>query len=156
MTITLQQDPSPDRRLLLSRGDTVTFTLHLSQPLKGQAWLRSNIGHVATTRQEIIHQAEEDETPLGRDWYDLAMPAVDASTFRIVVPLHQVGHFEAKCYFMEGGRQTPLWPAGENTVINVAPADSCAANIVYNAFVRQFGPNKDGQAGLQWAGAAIA
>ena len=156
MTITLQQDPSPDRRHLLCRGDTVTFTLHLSRPLKGQAWLRSNIGHVETTRQEIIRQAEEEETPLGRDWYDLAMPAVDAATFRMVVPLHQVGHFEAKCYFMEVGRQTPLWPAGENTVINVAPADSCAANIIYNAFVRQFGPNKDGQAGPRWAGDAIA
>jgi starch synthase (maltosyl-transferring) len=156
MNITLQQDPFPDRRLLLSRGDTVTFALRLSRPLEGRAWLRSNIGHAETARQEIIRQAEEDETPLSRDWYDRPMSSVDASTFRIVLPLQQVGHFEAKCYFMEAGHQTPLWPTGENTVINVAPADGCAANIIYNAFVRQFGPNKDGQVGPQWAGDAIA
>jgi starch synthase (maltosyl-transferring) len=156
MNINLQQDPSPDQRLLFDRGDTVTFTLRLSQPLEGQAWLRSNIGHVETARQEIIRQAEEDETPLGRDWYDRPMSSADTSTFRIVLPLQQVGHFEAKCYFMEAGHQTPLWPQGENTVINVAPADGCAANIIYNAFVRQFGPNKDGQVGPQWASDAIA
>ena len=33
-------------------------------------------------------------------------------------------------------------PEGPNTIINVEPEDICSANIVYNAFVRQFGPNK--------------
>jgi starch synthase (maltosyl-transferring) len=156
MKVTLQQLPPPNQRLLLSRGDTVTFTLQLSRPLEGQAWLRSNVGHVATTLEEIIRQAEQDETPLGRDWYDRPMPSVDNTVFRIVLPLQQVGHFEAKCYFMEAGCQTPLWPQGENTVINVEPATSCGANIVYNAFVRQFGPNKDGRLGPHWTSDAIS
>jgi starch synthase (maltosyl-transferring) len=30
----------------------------------------------------------------------------------------------------------------------VAPADTCCANIIYNAFVRQFGPNKNGAMGV--------
>jgi len=156
MTTTLQQDPSPDQRLLLHRGDTITFTLGLSQALQGQAWLRSNVGHAATARKEIIRQAEQDETPLGRGWYDRPMSQVDDHTFRIVLPLQQVGHFEAKCYFLEAGDHPSLWPAGENTVINVEPATSCGANIVYNAFVRQFGPNKDGRVGPQWSGDTIA
>ena len=155
MSITLQQDPSPDQRLLLSRGETVVFTLRLSRPLEGQAWLRSNVGHVETTREEIIRQAEHDDTPLGRDWYDRPMSPVDDTVFRIVVPLQQVGHFEAKCYFMETGGHTPLWSQGQNTVINVEPATSCGANIIYNAFVRQFGPNKDGRVGPQWSTDAI-
>ncbi len=33
---------------------------------------------------------------------------------------------------------------GPNTVINVEPAETCCANTIYNAFVRQFGPNKAG------------
>ncbi|MDP2643499.1 MAG: amylo-alpha-1,6-glucosidase, partial [Desulfobacterales bacterium] len=36
------------------------------------------------------------------------------------------------------------WPAGPNVTINVEPADTCCANIIYNVFVRQFGPNKAG------------
>ncbi|MEK6193329.1 MAG: alpha-amylase family glycosyl hydrolase, partial [Deltaproteobacteria bacterium] len=38
----------------------------------------------------------------------------------------------------------PVWPEGPNVVINVEPADTCCSNIIYNAFVRQFGPNKSG------------
>lgn len=155
MSITLRQDPPPGQRRLMSRGDTVVFTLKLSRPLKGEAWLRSNLGHAETMRKELVRQAEYDETPLGRDWYDRPMTAVDDTCFRIAVPLHQVGHFEAKCYFLKTGSHTPLWPAGKNTVINVEPAWSCAANIIYNAFVRQFGPNKDGRVGPQWQNEAI-
>jgi predicted glycogen debranching enzyme len=47
----------------------------------------------------------------------------------------------------------PLWPAGTNAAINVAPADACCANIIYNAFVRQFGPNKNG--GMRMAEAVV-
>ncbi len=155
MPVNLQQIPDPDQRLLLSRGDTVTFTLRLPRPLKGQAWLRANIGHAATIRQEIIRQAERDENPLGRDWYDRPMSPVNDVEFRIVVPLQQVGHFEAKCYFLEDGGHPPLWPRGGNTIVNVEPATSCAANIIYNAFVRQFGPNRDGRVGPEWACEAV-
>lgn len=156
MTMTLHQDPLPDQRLLHSRGDTVAFTLRLPRPLQGRAWLRSNLGHARTMRQEIIRQAEHDETPLDRDWYDRPMTPVDPATHRIVVPLREVGHFEAKCFFLEEGRRTPQWPAGSNTVINVEPAATCAANIVYNAFVRQFGPNRDGRIGHHWRREIIA
>ena len=156
MTMTLHQDPAPDRRLLRNCGDTVAFTLRLPKPLQGRAWLRSNLGHAQTTRQEIVRQAEADETPLHRDWFDRPMQPVDATSFRLVVPLRQVGHFEAKCYFLADGRRTPLWPEGANTVLNVEPAVNGAANIIYNAFVRQFGPNKDGRVGHQWSRDAVA
>jgi predicted glycogen debranching enzyme len=156
ISMILHQDPSPDRRLLNSRGDTLVFTLRLPHPLEGRAWLRSNMGHAGTMREEIIRQAEADETPLHRDWYDRPMTQVDPTTFRVVVPLREVGHFEAKCYFLERERCTPIWPAGANTVINVEPAANCAANIIYNAFVRQFGPNKDGKVGNQWRQTAVA
>ncbi|UCD30964.1 MAG: glycogen debranching enzyme N-terminal domain-containing protein, partial [Desulfobacterales bacterium] len=51
-------------------------------------------------------------------------------------------HFEAKCFFLSAGGADPVWPEGPNVSINVEPADTCCANIIYNAFVRQFGPNK--------------
>ncbi|MFH1993922.1 MAG: amylo-alpha-1,6-glucosidase [Pseudomonadota bacterium] len=138
------QDPAPGIHLLMFRGDTRTFTLTLSRAEKGSAWLRTNIGHAATAREEIFAEAERDESPLGRDWFDIPMKQVGDRHFEVTVPLCEVGHFEAKCFFLKAGKFTPVWPQGPNTAINVEPADTCCANIIYNAFVRQFGPNKAG------------
>ncbi|MEA3279682.1 MAG: alpha-amylase family glycosyl hydrolase, partial [Thermodesulfobacteriota bacterium] len=64
--------------------------------------------------------------------------------FRVILPLCEVGHFMAKCLFLSEGESDPIWPDGPNAVVNVEPSDTCCANIIYNAFVRQFGRNKSG------------
>ncbi len=112
----------------------------------GQAWLRTNIGYAAITRSEIIAEVHDQIAPLGKDWFDLPMVPGVPGTFEITLGLSEVGHFEAKSYFLPAGSDTPLWPPGNNTAINVAPAETCCANIIYNTFVRQFGPNKSGAA----------
>jgi hypothetical protein len=48
----------------------------------------------------------------------------------------EVGHFEAKCFFLKKGESTVVWPQGSNRVINVESADTCCGNIIYNDFVR--------------------
>ena len=144
--LVISQVPQPGIRLLKFRGDALTFTLILSELREGRAWIRTNIGHGDIRRKEIIREVEYGETPLGRDWFDIPMKQVDEKTFRIRLPLREVGHFEAKCFFMEDHSITPLWAEGSNCAINVEPADTCCANIIYNAFVRQFGPNKRGEA----------
>jgi predicted glycogen debranching enzyme len=136
------QDPAPGTHHLMFKGDTQSFTLSLSHPQKGKAWLRTNIGHAVTIREEIIKEVHNGEPPLGRDWFDIPMIRMDDHSFRIVLPLCEVGHFEAKCFFLHEGDDDPVWPEGPNVTINVEPADTCCANIIYNAFVRQFGPNK--------------
>ena len=93
------------------------------------------------------------KNPLGRCWYDIPMAAHGQGRYSLTVGLTEVGHFEAKGYFLSPGSADPLWPPGTNTAINVAPADACCANIIYNAFVRQFGPNKNG--GMAMADAVI-
>ena len=138
------QDPEPGTRMLMFRGDTRTFTLTLPHAEKGSAWLRTNIGQAETSRDEIVRAIKSDEPPLGRDWFDIPMNRVDDRNFLITLPLCEVGHFEAKCFFLSAGETIPVWPEGHNVVINVEPADTCCANIIYNAFVRQFGPNKRG------------
>lgn len=130
--------------MLLFRGDTITFFLSVPEHHTGTAWIRTNIGRAAITRREIIRKARQDIPLLGRDWFDIPMQRVSESKFKITIGLTDVGHFEAKCFFLTHDPATPLWPAGENTIINVEPADTCCANIIYNAFVRQFGPNKNG------------
>lgn len=139
------QSPSPGTHILMFCGDTQIFTLKLSTNLKGSAWLRTNLGHAGTCRNEIIREVLYDEPLLGRDWFDIPMKKVDELTYRITIPLCEVGHFEAKCFFLKKGDVNPVWPSGSNTTINVEPADTCCANIIYNAFVRQFGPNKEGR-----------
>ena len=138
------QHPATGTRLLMFRGDTLLFTLSFSRPQKGNAWLRTNIGHAEVARREIIKEVDENQPPLGRDWFDLPMEPTGDRKFEIRVPLCEVGHFEAKCFFLPKGKVRPIWPEGPNVAINVEPADTCCANIIYNAFVRQFGPNKSG------------
>ena len=141
----LHQEPQPGSKLLRFSGDTVTFTLTLNRPGSGTGWLRTNIGYADISRREIIRAVHHQETPLGRDWFDLPMVQVDDRQFQATLPLVEVGHFEAKCFFIDPAHPVPQWPAGTNTTINVEPADTCCANIIYNAFVRQFGPNKSGR-----------
>ncbi len=140
--LNLRQEPSPGVHLLRFRGDTITFTLSLSSPRPGSAWLRTNLGQAAIGRREIIRQVEAEESPLGRDWFDLPMERLDKQHFQLTVPLLEIGHFAGKCFFIQEGQETPCWPDGNNTIINIEPAFTCGANSIYNTFVRQFGPNK--------------
>jgi predicted glycogen debranching enzyme len=147
----LIQDPAPGTRIVKFRGDIITFTLELAQPLKGTAWVRTNIGHAKQIRREIINEVEHDQTRLGTDWFDISLNRLDDRRFSVTLPLVEAGHFEAKCFFLHEGENDPVWPEGPNTAVNVDSADSCCANIIYNAFVRQFGPNKSGQLQLtEW------
>jgi len=137
------QEPEPGRSYHCFRGDTFTFTLKVPENLPGSALLRTDVGHAGTMRQEIIDAVLFQRPPLGRDWYDVPMRMTAPGTFEIRIPLLETGHFEAKCYFLPDGSHQPLWPPGKNVVLNVSPADTCGANIIYNAFVRQFGPGKE-------------
>ena len=140
----ISQLPAPGARQLHFTGDTLTFHLKVPSSWKGQAWLRTTLGHARSIRREIVRQVERRENPLGRSWYDIPMTARGQGRYSITVALTEVGHFEAKGYFLSRESTDPLWPPGTNTAVNVAPANACCANVIYNAFVRQFGPNKDG------------
>ncbi len=139
----VHQTPSPGQHLLQFRGDLLVFKLQVQARLQGKAYVRTNIGHARTIRDEIIRYVELNEAPLGRDWYDVPMKAVSPGEYEVTIVLNEVGHFEAKCLFIPEGQTEPLWPEGPNTGINVEPADTVCGNIVYNAFVRQFGAHKN-------------
>jgi len=137
----LFQTPAPNEHLIHFRGDTVTFTLKNDTGQNGKAWLRSNIGHAHVRHTEIILHAEQGLPPLSRDWHDLPMEPTDDG-FTITLPLLGVGRFEAKTYFIADGTDKICWPDGGNSVLKVEPAETCASNTMYTAFVRQFGEAK--------------
>ena len=61
----LQQYPAPGSRLVKFRGDTVEFQLNSPCDLNGSAWIRTNIGHGRTIRQEIIQHVSHTVLSLG-------------------------------------------------------------------------------------------
>ncbi len=129
--------------MLQFRGDRITFILTVQPAIPGKAYVRTNLGHARIMRREIIRQVEFNEPRLGRDWFDVPMQATGPGRYEATIGLDEVGHFEAKCLFLPDGQSEPLWPSGHNTAINVEPADTVCGNIIYNAFVRQFRPNKN-------------
>ncbi len=142
----LIQEPPSGASLLRFTGDTVLFALSVKKGVKGTGWLRTNLGHAGVARREILDEVSSGEPRLQRDWFDIPLTKCSENLFQLRIPLCEVGHFEAKCYFLKEDETTPLWPAGQNVAINVEPADTCCANTIYNAFVRQFGPNIAGGA----------
>ncbi|MDH3982058.1 MAG: hypothetical protein OES84_04060, partial [Kiritimatiellaceae bacterium] len=137
----LIQCPAPGEHTIHFRGNTVTFTLESQTGKTGKAWLRSNIGHTHVRHTEIIMHAEQGLPPLSRDWHDVPMVEKNG-VFSITLPLLGVGRFEAKAYFIEDGSEEIRWPDGENSVLKVEPAETCASNSMYTAFIRQFGEAK--------------
>ncbi len=135
----MQQTPLPGQHLFACCGDTLEFTLRIAKPEPGRAFLRTNIGHAAVSRQAIICEVLERQPRLAEDWFDIPMTPADGGSFRIVMPLCEPGHFEAKTFFVAAGDSQPRWPEGSNTLINVHPAWYSSGNSLYNAFVRQFG-----------------
>ena len=136
----LIQDPPPGKRMVKFCGDRIVFTLTLPHVQDGSAWVRTNIGQAQTIRREIIRQVEQDETPLGRAWFDIPMKPVDERTFTATLPLCESGHFEAKCFFLPQNETTPIWPAGTNTVLNVDSADARRVALCYPLAGRNCGP----------------
>ncbi len=139
------QQPEPGQKLLRFKGDVLVISLHLDRPAAGTAGLRTNLGRAAIARRAIINAVDNHSLPLGQDWFDLPMAQADDQSFQVRLPLIDVGHFEAKAFFMPAGNDNPLWASGPNLTVNVEPADTCCGNSIYNAFVRQFGPNKAGR-----------
>jgi len=144
-TLVIEQIPIPGKHLLKWKGDLIKFSLTLSHEIKGQAFVRTNIGHASITRNEIIRYVHLNDMPLSRDWFDIPMNPVNNKQFQLTLGLSEVGHFKAKCLFIPENESHVIWPDGENTIINVDPAFTCCGNIIYNAFVRQFGPNINGK-----------
>ena len=144
MTLIIKQFPEPGSRRLAFCGDTAKISLTLSEPVSGTAWLRSNIGKAEIIRNEIIEAAVNNTPYMGYDFFDIPMRDMGQGRFEITLGLSDPGHFEGKALFLPSGTSEPLWPEGPNITFNVCSARTSCANIIYNAFVRQFGPNISG------------
>ena len=64
------QTPYPGEKKILLRGDSLKFSLETGAELKGQAYLRTNLGRAAVKRNETVAHTELGEAVLHRDWHD--------------------------------------------------------------------------------------
>lgn len=146
----LSQQPAPGSRQAKFCGDVIEFQLRLNTPVAGQAWLRTNLGRAVQLRHEILMETRRRRKRQAHDWRDIPMLNDGAGGWRLTLPLLEPGHFEAKAYFLPaGGRAEPLWPPGANVSVNVHPAQASGANLIYNAFVRQFGRSRTSNVTMQ-------
>ena len=144
MKLSVTQFPAPGKSFVMYCGDCARFVLELGEERQGRAWVRTNLGAASIARKEIINRVENDEIKLDEAWMDVEMQRTDERRFLVSLPLHETGFFQAKCFFIPKNSSEPVWPDGDNCIINVEPAGTCCANIIYNAFVRQFGRTKSG------------
>ncbi|AKJ63770.1 amylo-alpha-1,6-glucosidase [Kiritimatiella glycovorans] len=138
----LIQNPAPGTALRRFQGDVLAVELEAGDAGSGAAYLRTNLGRAAVRRAELIAEVHEDAPVLARDWHDLRMRPLGDGRYRIDLPLAETGCFEAKAFFLPEGTDDPLWPTGANLELKVESAGYSAANTLYTAFVRQFGPAK--------------
>jgi predicted glycogen debranching enzyme len=135
----VSQLPACGTSLVLRRGDLLEVRLETEAGGVGEAWLRTNLGRAAVQRREVIERTERQRPPLARDWHDIPMQESAPGSYRLRLPLLDVGGFEAKAFFVPPGG-APVWPQGGNVRIKVLPAHTLCDNAIYTAFPRQFGP----------------
>ncbi|MFZ2656545.1 MAG: hypothetical protein WAX69_16550, partial [Victivallales bacterium] len=141
--IKLIQNPPSGKHSLYFRGDIATFELKIENPVKGKAFIRTNLGNAFIRRKEIVESVETKRQRSGQDWHDVPMSKFGEDAYTVKIALLEVGHFEAKMFFLPEVSDEPVWSEGNNIHINVEPAEFCCANSIYCAFVRQFGQNKN-------------
>ncbi len=128
--------------IIYYRGDAVTFHCRVTPPIPGNAFLRTNLNHAAFIREEEIVFTETGRPRPDRSWRDLPMkPGDTPGEYELTLPLCETGFFEGKCCFMPSGGERLLWPEGDNLILKVEPEFTAGGNLIYNAFVRQFGPH---------------
>ena len=139
--ITLDQYPKPDQHIIRFCGEYIVFKLQISEELKGEAFLRTNLNRSTIRHKEIVKHAELGLPPINKDWYDIPMHFVSEKNYSVKVPLNDVGRFEAKAYWKKNDDNI-LWPEGSNIVIKIEPVSTFSYNTMYTAFVRLFGSAK--------------
>ena len=143
-TLKLKMVPPTGERLLRFVGDRVRFSLRdadgKSLPDGWRGWLRTNLGHDAVLRREIIASRGGEKPLSGASWRDVPMRR-EGNEWAIELALTEVGYFKVKAYAVDE-RGWQVWPGGGDLGISVHPDSYRTANTIYCAFTRLFGETK--------------
>ncbi|VVS91306.1 amylo-alpha-1,6-glucosidase [Desulfoluna spongiiphila] len=129
----LTQIPAPGSSLVLYEGESLAFVLTLGEVEGGEGVVRTNLGFTAPEIEEACPAYPENA------WRDIPMLPAGTGRFVLTLPVTEAGYFEATCCVKQGNGI--LWGEGGNVKIHAKPAATCCSSIIYNAFLRQFGPS---------------
>ncbi|WP_236891459.1 amylo-alpha-1,6-glucosidase [Desulfoluna limicola] len=134
----LSQTPVPGSSLVRYEGETLAFVLRVAEGHEGEGVVRTNLGFTAPEIEESCPSYPENA------WRDIPMRPDGEGRFRLTLPITEVGYFEATCCLKQKGQKQEeaiAWIGGGNVRVHVKPAATCCSAIIYNAFLRQFGPS---------------
>ena len=131
------------KRRIFYAGESVRIFFESEQPFPaGRGMLRTNLGMAQIRRREIINEVEKNQRSAGCDWQDLELFRVSDCRFERELMLTETGIFELKPFLSPSEPDAGiLWPQGDNLKLKVEAAENVGANLIYTAFVRQFGRN---------------
>jgi starch synthase (maltosyl-transferring) len=138
------QSPSPGTSHVMFCGDCLLFTLTLNTQLlpgtPGSApiWVPPGL-----PEKKSLTGWKKMRSSWMKAWYDIQMiREKKTGSLRFCCHCTRPGIFRPNVFLFLKTRRVPVWPEGDNCILNVEPAGTCCANIIYNAFVRQFGPSR--------------
>src|SRR5262245_5164368 len=136
--------PATGERVLRFVGDRLRISLRQADgapfPQGWRVLLRTNLGHAAAIRREIIESHRGKVPRRDAAWRDIAMQPADGE-WSLDLPMTEVGYFRAKAYAVSPDRRQH-WPEGPDVSVTIHPDVYRTANTIYCAFVRMFGANK--------------
>src|SRR5262245_41838874 len=115
--------PATGERVLRFVGDRLRISLRQADsapfPPGWRVLLRTNLGHAAAIRREII-ESHRGKIPL-RDaaWCDNAMQPAEGE-WAVDLPMTEVGYFRAKAYAVSPDRRQH-WPEGPDVSVTIHP-----------------------------------
>ncbi len=151
-------NPTPGSHLTALAGDCLSVTVTVAPAQKGRAMLRTTLGNGCLLRQLAAETAIDAATAVtATPWRDIPLHHNGEGHYTLRIPLTEVGCFELTAFFKPEDGDPIEWPKGGNCHIKVEPSRTAAGNTLYNAFVRQFGPNRSGQTSqTAWTAAETA
>lgn len=135
----MKQEPAAGSQMLKWVGDILEVKAFREGRGAGRMVFRTNLGAAAIHQAEVLAHVDEARLISGDDWHDVPMESCGKGCWQVKIPLLEVGIFEGKVCFLPNTRPEPEWLDGGNIVIKVAPAQTAGGNLIYAAFVRQFG-----------------
>ena len=135
--------PGPGERALRFVGDRLQFRLVAAgaSPTVQRAWLRTNLGHGAILREQVIARRGRPLNSIS-SWRDVPMTPAGPGEWSVTLTLSEAGFYKAKAYLVDRDeRQT--WPDGPDFGVSVHPDLCRTGNIIYCAFPRMFGATRE-------------
>ncbi|MEG2415234.1 MAG: amylo-alpha-1,6-glucosidase [Kiritimatiellia bacterium] len=139
----MYQTPATGTQLLKWVGDILEVHAFRDQGPAGRMVFRTNLGQARTRLAEVLAHMDEGQPFIqGNDWHDIPMELCGKGEYRVKIALLEVGVFAGKACFLPDATPIPEWPDGGDLMLKVAPAHTSAGNMIYAAFIRQFGAFK--------------